>query len=327
MTTQPMAAALAEAAATAGRAPSVHNTQPWRWRVTGDTLDLYADRGRQLTTADPLGRLLTTSCGCALHHARVALAAQGWAASVEAFPDPQDADHLARVTLTGRTPVTPQAMRLVQTIAFRHTDRRPVVDVSVSDEAFEMLRRTASQLHTGLHPLRPDEVAELASAAAAANEIGLEDADQRAEMAYWVGGARPEGTGVPETAVPSHAPRTGVPGRDFGHPGTLAVGAGHDRLATYAILFGRGDEPADWLRAGEALSAVWLLATELGLAVLPLSSVVEVAVTWERLRRILSHLDYPYIVLRLGRANPDEAGAPLTPRLAAGQTIERSPGP
>lgn len=326
MTTEPFAAALAEAAATAGRAPSVHNTQPWRWRLTGDTLDLYADRSRQLTAADPARRLLTISCGTALHHARAALAAEGWAASVEAFPDPADPDHLARVTLTGRTDVTPEAMRLVQTIAIRHTDRRPVVDVSVSDEAFEILRQIASREHTGLHPLRAQDLAELASAAAQAGEIGLDDPDQRAEMAYWIGGDRPAGTGVPDSAVPSHPPQTGVPVRDFGHPGTLAVGPGHDRLATYAILFGRGDDPTDWLQAGQALSAIWLAATQLGLAVLPLSSVVEVTVTRERLRRILSHLNHPYLVLRLGLADPDQAGAPRTPRLPTEQTIQRPPG-
>ena len=32
----------------AARAPSVHNTQPWRFAVTGDAIELYADASRQL---------------------------------------------------------------------------------------------------------------------------------------------------------------------------------------------------------------------------------------------------------------------------------------
>ena len=71
---RPVAVALAEAAASAGYAPSVHNTQPWRWRAHPDRLDLYAARDRQLTETDPEGRLLLLSCGAALHHARLALA-------------------------------------------------------------------------------------------------------------------------------------------------------------------------------------------------------------------------------------------------------------
>ena len=64
-------------------APSVFNTQPWRWRITADALELRGDPDRQLTHTDPEGRLLMLSCGAALHHARVSLAAFGWAAVVE----------------------------------------------------------------------------------------------------------------------------------------------------------------------------------------------------------------------------------------------------
>src|SRR5690606_6798678 len=83
MTAPGTATVLADAARAAGAAPSVHNTQPWRWRVYPDRLDLFADRSRQLTVADPDGRLLTVSCGAALHHARVALVAAGWLPQVE----------------------------------------------------------------------------------------------------------------------------------------------------------------------------------------------------------------------------------------------------
>jgi nitroreductase len=71
---RPLATAFAEAAATAGHAPSVHNTQPWRWRVHPDRLDLLAARERQLAAIDPRSRLLVLSCGAALHHAVSALA-------------------------------------------------------------------------------------------------------------------------------------------------------------------------------------------------------------------------------------------------------------
>jgi hypothetical protein len=64
-------------------APSIHDTRPWRWIVHDNTLDLYADHSRAVPQSDPDGRLLTISCGAALHHAMVALAASGRAASVD----------------------------------------------------------------------------------------------------------------------------------------------------------------------------------------------------------------------------------------------------
>lgn len=47
------------------RAPSVHNTQPWRFVIRGDSaLEVHADRSRQLAVLDPRGRQLLISCGC-----------------------------------------------------------------------------------------------------------------------------------------------------------------------------------------------------------------------------------------------------------------------
>jgi nitroreductase len=319
---RPTAAVLAEAAAAAGYAPSVHNTQPWHWRVTGTALDLYAARGRQLNVADPNGRLLTVSCGTALHHALVALAAEGWSAEVTRLPDPTAPDLLARVTLTGRTAVTARAMRLFQGIRVRHTDRRPASDTPASAEAIAAIEEAVRTEGLELHLLTRDQILELAAAASHADKVEAEDDDQRTELAYWIGGDRPEGTGIPDTAIPSQAPETTVPGRDFVRAGTLAVGPGHDRAAAYAVLYGRGDEPADWLEAGQALSAGWLVAVELGVTLLPFSSVIELPATRQALRGVISDVGYPYLVLRLGTADPDAAGPPHTPRLPAAQTIE-----
>ena len=77
---------LAYALTIAGRAPSIHNTQPWRWRLRGNVADLYADTRRQLVVADPDRRLMTVSCGAALDHACTALAADGIAATRRPHP-------------------------------------------------------------------------------------------------------------------------------------------------------------------------------------------------------------------------------------------------
>jgi nitroreductase len=311
------AAALAEAADAARLAPSVHNTQPWRWRVQGESLDLLADRGRALPVADPNGRLLTMSCGAALHHARVALAAEGCQVDVARLPDPADPDHLARLTVAGQIPVTTEAIRLFQTMRVRHTDRRPVSYTPVPPDTIDAMRQAAQAEGVHLHLVRPDQVATLASAVAHADAIGMADPAQRAETQAWIGGTDERTTGIPDSAIPSRAPHSPVPGRDFGHPGSLDPGTGEDRAASYAILFGAGDRPVDWLRAGEALSAAWLAATEHGAAVVPITSAVEIGGTREVLRRILAGLGLPYAALRIGVPDPDRPGPPHTGRLSA----------
>jgi len=306
----------------AGFAPSVHNTQPWLWRVHPDSLDLRAARERQLQLSDPEGRLLVISCGTALHHAQVALAAEGREAQVARMPDDTDADLLARITIGEHGQASAEAMKHFQTLGLRHTDRRPVSAIPPDEQAIDAVRRAGTLGGINVHRLTEDQVSELGAAAARADQIEIMDPEQRAEIAYWVGGDRPDGVGVPMEVIPDAVTPSVVPGRDFVREGHLHTGEGSDRAAVYLMLFGDGDEPADWLRAGEALSAAWLAATEQGLSVLPFSSVVEVPSTRETMRSMLSFLGYPYLVLRVGNANADHEFPPLTPRLPAEQTIE-----
>lgn len=89
--------------AMATQAPSVHNSQPWHWRVGARSLHLYADPGR-LPGTDSDRPSLLVSCGSSLHHCAVALAAMGWRPTVRRLPDPADPAHLADLTVEPQTP-------------------------------------------------------------------------------------------------------------------------------------------------------------------------------------------------------------------------------
>ncbi|WP_425280150.1 hypothetical protein [Micromonospora orduensis] len=166
--------ALAQAAATAGHAPSVHNTQLWRWWVLPDRLELFAVRDRQLPATDPDGRLMTLSCGTALHHARVVLASEGWGMRVDRLPDPAYPDLLAGIVATGRVPAPFEAVRLVQCMQVRHTaaagQRRTGTgrfgegDVQAPDAEGARLQI-----------LSADQVMELAAAASKAEAVAADD--------------------------------------------------------------------------------------------------------------------------------------------------------
>ncbi|MDQ2627376.1 MAG: NAD(P)H nitroreductase, partial [Actinomycetota bacterium] len=92
----------------AARAPSVHNSQPWRWKVQLATqqpvLELFANPDLHLRSVDPDGRGLILSCGAALHHCVVALAALGRRCKVHRLPDPADPYHLATIELCDTDP-------------------------------------------------------------------------------------------------------------------------------------------------------------------------------------------------------------------------------
>lgn len=203
-------------------APSVFNTQPWRWQVTGDALELRADADRQLAHTDPDGRLLMLSCGAALHHARVSLTAVGWAVTVERLPDPGDPSLLARVRTTGPADLDVPAGRLVDAIPRRRTDRRAYGDRPVPEAVLARLGDAVEAEGAHLHVVRPDQMPMLAVSTGRAADAELADPAYREELHRWT--HRPEGSGdgVPAATAVRPSPRR-VPLRDYapaGRPGS-----------------------------------------------------------------------------------------------------------
>lgn len=312
---------LEAAARQALHAPSVFNTQPWRWRITTDTLELRADPDRQLAATDPDGRLLTLSCGAALHHARVFLAAAGWAVTVERRPDPADPALLARLRATGPAHLDVAAARLVDAIPRRRTDRRAYGDRPVPEPVLARLRAAVEAEDAHLHIVRPDQMPMLAVSTGRAADAELADPAYREELRRWTDRPAGSGDGVPTATAVRPGPRR-VPLRDYAPGGAagLSAGADFDRGAAYLILFGEQDEPAAWLRGGEALSALLLTATAEGLASAPLSDAVEVAWPRRMMRDLLAGIGDPYLVVRVGWGPDDDL--PPAPRRTPADVIE-----
>jgi hypothetical protein len=321
---RPEALAALEAAARASlRAPSVFNTQPWKWRISGAAMELSSDPTRRLGATDAEGRLLLLSCGGALHHARVALASAGWLAEVQRLPEEdRRPDLLARIRVTGRATPDPAAQDLAGAISRRRTDRRAFDERRVPEETLTRLRRAVEVQGAYLHVVPDDRVSELAVSVDEAADVEYFDPAYRTELTRWTNRPAWTGDGVPPATAVQPALRR-VPMRDFlpdGSPGLLA-GSDHDEGAAYVILFGDGDRPTDLLRGGEAMSALLLLATTEGLASAPISEAVEVAWPRRLLRRLLSDIGEPYLVVRLGYVGSDEV-LPVSPRREARETIQ-----
>jgi nitroreductase len=307
------------------RAPSVLNTQPWRWRITPTALELRADLTRMLAVADPDRRLAILSCGAALHHARVALAAAGHATRVERMPSPDDPELLARIELTSTAPPEPEAARLCEAIAVRRTDRRAFGARTVDEPVMTALRSAVEAEGGYLHVVRLDQMPMLSISTAKAAAAEADDPAYLDELAQWTHRPADAGDGVrPATAV-RPAPRR-VPVRDHvpGETAGLAAGDDFDAGASYVILFGPSDEPAAWLRGGEALSALLLTATAAGLSTAPLSDAIEVAWPRRLLTDLLAGVGVPYVAVRLGYVDPAAEELPPAPRRNPADVIERA---
>ncbi|TDP31846.1 Acg family FMN-binding oxidoreductase [Nocardia ignorata] len=298
------------ALALAGRAPSVHNVQPWRWRIADHSIHLYLDRERALPATDPDARDLVLSCGAALHHLSVALTAMGWAPVIHRIPDPANPDHLAALTLVRHRPTTLD-VDLSKAITVRRTDRRHYTSWPVPPGFLGLFTERAAALGAIVH--RIEDRQRVIAAAQQASELHAADESYRFELALW-SGRHSSADGVPARNAPPIDPDDDFPPRAFAAAGFLDPATEPDHAELLVVGTG-ADDLGSRLRAGEALSALLLTATGIGLATCLLTEPLEVGSQRARLRdELLSGTAYPQAFVRVGWA-PTSAGLPPeTPR-------------
>ncbi len=311
----------------AGRAPSVHNTQPWRWQLGSAAIHLYADCARWLPATDPDARDLLMSCGAWLHHLRMALAASNIGVTVDRLPDPDDPDLLAVVALRPGAEGSDLALasEQVAAIGVRQSDRRIFGEWPVPPAFLAQLVDSAAEQGAVLRAVtEPLDQQTLAIALRTAEVEHADTVGYEAELRTWTGLATPGGpVGIPAGVIPTSGSRAGTPARRFaggdldGAVGVDGAGTATD-AATVLILGTSSDDRLSHLRAGEAVSAVLLRATTLGLGSSVLSEPLELAGTRELVRdEVLGGTLSPQLVLRIGW--PPAAGpVPL-------RTARRSP--
>ena len=293
-------------------APSVHNTQPWWWRIEGNALELHADNERRLTATDPTGRNLLISCGTALHHGVVAAEALGWSPEVHRLPEGPPPGPLA-VLRVRRGAASTTAERDLRLVRERCTDRRRFTSWPVPADRLRRLTK-AARGH-GVQATILDDVAERFRTGlllARAHAIQSHDPAVRAELAAWLD--RPAADGVPAAVLPPRSSSGTVQTR-FPDGALDDSDPDFDAGDALVVLSTIDDDASAWLRTGEALSALWLRAVDEGLSVVPLSQPIEVGETRDALRHdVLGTLALPQLLVRIGWQAISRSDLPRTPR-------------
>ncbi len=292
----------------AARAPSLHNTQPWRFTVGREAIELYADHNRQLPE-DPDGRELLISCGAALYGLRLAVRSLGRVPDVDLFPAPARPGPrrpLARVRLGAAVPVTPEERKMLAAVPHRHSHRGPFEPGPLPAGLLPRLQQDASDEGATLAVITANRARDLAEILAVASLRQAADPVSRAEIERWTRElGSPAKDGVPAHAFPAtpDEPAGWLPLRDFD------LGRGLGRLPAHgppapvtAVLVTSADREEDWLCAGQALHRLLLRAASQwvfgNLQTQPLK------VVWVRalIRNQLTLPGWPQMMLQLGVA-------------------------
>ena len=308
----------AELAATvelACRAPSLHNSQPWRWIFENGTLHLFADHARVGRHTDATGREVILSCGAALDHLQVAAATAGWQVTVERYPNPHDHDHLASVVFHRAESAGEHEHVLGEAISSRRTDRLAFAAPQPWAEVEQQLRTVLRGTVAYLDVIDDDGRPALADASRRSEEHRRGDASYRYELLWWTGHSGTE-DGVPSSALPSPAEASHVDvARDFPAYGSGDRRPQVDRDHSNILVLSTYDDSRDnTLRCGEALSRVLLECTAAGFATCTLTHMIELHASREMVRRLTGRRAEPQVLIRVGRA-PEISPPPVrTPR-------------
>jgi hypothetical protein len=290
-------------------APSVNNTQPWRFTAGENQISLHADTGRQLRVADPDGREMMISCGAALFTVRLALRELGYVPQARVLPEPDAPALVARVSWGQRVPADEFERLLSRQVRSRRTHRGGFDLEPLPQDLLAALRGAAAREGAALRIVADDgRRAALAAAVQTAERELRMDVRRAAELARWTpapGSACSDG--VPATSYPARAEHTEpyFPGRDFAHGHgwglpPLSTAASVRSAGVVGLLTTDADRPADWVHAGQALQRILLTASAGGAAVALHSQPFELPLLREFVRTRLSDGAYPHLMLRIG---------------------------
>lgn len=304
-------------------APSLHNSQPWKWVAGSTSVDLFVDPLRMVTSTDKSGREAIISCGAVLDHFRVALAAVGWEMNVEQFPNPNNLDHLASMDFTALDYVAQARRDRAAAILRRRTNRLPF-RAPKHWAAFEPVLRSSFDNDLVILDVLPDDARpRLAEASRLTDALRRYDDVYHRELRWWTAPSR-ESEGIPESALLSESDDRRVDiNRRFPTDPYERSSAGTYDQAQIVVLSTTRDTRVDALNCGEALSSILLECMMAGLATCPVTHVTEL----ESSREIISDLTssvakVPQVLIRIGIEPEGELTRPPTPRRPLSEVLE-----
>ncbi|MGW3467839.1 Acg family FMN-binding oxidoreductase [Saccharopolyspora sp. NPDC000995] len=307
-------------------APSLYNSQPWRFHCTPDGIALYADRSHAVQVADPEHRELVLACGAALLNLRLAIRVLGVQPDVRVLPGHCSPDLLAIVRPVRRRPPTPTDVELAAAIPRRRTNRKPFLPDSVPPSLHGQLRQAAEVERAWLAIPERNQLPKVQALTQQAHEAQISDAKFMAELQHWTGRDSSSPDGVPaRSSGPRPEPQDEWVLRDYssGQAEARVMGKDFEPEPLICVLGSFQDGVLAQLHAGMAMQRVLLAATAAGLSSSFLSQVVEVPSTRKELRSLIGGGLWPQAVLRIGYGSP----VPATPRRPLHEVVSGEPIP
>ncbi len=292
-------------------APSSHNTQPWKFTVEGNEIRILIDKSRWLRTADSDQRELHISIGCALQNLLVAAEHFGYDHVIDYMPDPGNDTLAAIVTLREqRQPSAGPPTPLFGAITKRHTNHNEFNGEAIPAENLTRLQGCCAEegilLHLTGDPSIKRKVDDLISRADA---IQFADPAWREELGYWLGKG-----GFGTSWLMSKLGQLAVTYLNMSKQTARKDSELLMSAPVLGVISARTDDRVVQIKVGRGLERMSLMAASLGIAVHPMSQILEIPEIRNEVAGLIPESDVvPQHTFRLGYAEPEKAHTPRRP--------------
>jgi nitroreductase len=304
----------------ATRAPSAWNSQPWKFRVGEDTIEVHADKARSLGAADPQDREMVISCGAAIMNLRVGLSRAGYAWLLDLLPVKSNPTLLGRLSVRRPGGSTRETDLLYEAIRQRWTVTGRLKNKPVPVPLLNTLATVAAEEHAWLEFITGDwERQEAADILARGERSFWRDPEARRAAGGMVRHWHPRETeGVDPAALgfgwfSRHSAPAMVRRVNFGRRFARRARALALQAPALAVLGTRKDDTGSWLAAGQALQRLLLRAAAEGVQAGFFGALTHEIGCCARLADLIGADGHPQLVLRLGYADPSRSPSPRRP--------------
>jgi hypothetical protein len=288
-------------------APSGHNTQPWKFAIVPEGVEVFADYSRRLPLMDPDDRELVMSVGSAIFNLRVAAAHFGYETTVLHHPQTDENAPLALVSMRETCDTDLELRSLFPAIQLRRTNRHPFDARTIDPAALAMLCDLADQYPDEIQLLLPRDKERIAELVGRADRVQMQDRALRAELAEWVRSSRhvasdgiaADALGIPDMFSSASAAvlrRLDVGGLQARRDEALIGSA-----SLLAVVSGE-DDRRSLVDAGQLLERLLLTVTLAGLHYSFMNQPVEVKSLRNVLASMIRSPHPPQLLMRIGYA-------------------------
>ena len=306
-------------------APSGHNSQPWKFKIYYQNVDIFIERIRSLEKSDPAGKQLCISIGCLIENIILAAEYFGFAAQVKYLNDTKGDGPIASIQFSKIETQINDPNHLIHCIKKRGTNRNKYKLYSLPLDFNDTIERLSTDQIKITAINQPQLIQDISDIIIQAQILSMEKPYFRKELSELM---KPNFT----------VSKVGMPGFVFNIPLPISIFSSwmikklnmsklnkkqdekifKNFTPAFIIISLKNETKENWMLAGRMFEKVWLIATKFNLKCSPNAAPIQEDISRQALQKLLNSSFMPITLMRVGYCDKNNQH---TPRISVSELL------